>query len=311
MSGSRGENADGGNGRDAALRRPVVAARRPYHRKTNFRAFTAADPISLERFDRIRPIQAFELVEQPIGKGGDAQHPLPHRAPHDRKAADLALSVDDFFVRQDGAQLRTPIHRHLRHIGEAHAVGIVAAIGGNGFRFFRLGIEPRIVDLEENPLRPFVVGGIGRVYFTFPIVGKADAFELRLEFRHVLARGDGWMLPGLDRVLLGRETECIPAHRVKNIEAAQAFVARDDVRGGVTLGMSHVEPGAARIGEHIEHVKLRFRRIEIFFAGIRCVEGTGLIPPCLPLRLDLIERIWFAALVHAERIRNTGKQERN
>ena len=43
------------------------------------------------------------------------------------KSADLALAVDDFLVRQNGAEVRAPIHRNFRDIGEPHAVGIVAA----------------------------------------------------------------------------------------------------------------------------------------------------------------------------------------
>ncbi len=54
------------------------------------------------------------------------------------KPPDFALAVDDLLVRQDGAQFLTPIHRDFRHVGEAHAVGIIAAISGDGLRSFRL-----------------------------------------------------------------------------------------------------------------------------------------------------------------------------
>ncbi len=74
--------------------------------------------------------------------------------------------------------------------------------------------------------------------------------------------------PDLDRVLLRRQTECVPAHRMQNVEAAHAFVARDDVSGGVTFGMSDVQTRAARIRKHVEDVKFRLRRIEIFLARI-------------------------------------------
>ncbi len=267
--GPRGEDR---NGRVATLRRPVAVGGRPFHGKTNFRALAAADPISLERFDRIRPIQALELVEQPIGQRGDAQHPLAHRTAHHRKPADFAFAIDDFLVRQNGPQLLAPIHRNFGHIRETHVVRIGAAITGDVLGLFRLRVEPGIVDLEENPLRPFVIGGIGRVDLAFPIVGKTDAFELRLEFRDVLARGDGGMLARFDGVLLGGQTERVPAHRMEDIESLQPFVTRDDVGRGVTLGMSDMQAGAARIRKHIEHVILRLRRIEILFAGIRRVK---------------------------------------
>ena len=53
------------------------------------------------------------------------------------------------------------------------------------------------------------------------------------------------------------------------------------------------------------------REIEVFFARVRRVKQLPLLPDFLPLRLNLIEWIRFAAFVHAERIRNTGNQERN
>ena len=48
----------------------------------------------------------------------------------------------------------------------------------------------------------------------------------------------------------------------KHVEAAKALVARDDVGRGVTLRMSDVQPRAARVGEHVEHVVFRLLRIE-------------------------------------------------
>lgn len=87
---------------------------------------------------------------------------------------------------------------------------------------------------------------------------------------------------------------------MKNVETVQAFVTRDDVGGGVTFRMADMQPGAARIGEHVEHVKLWFGRIEVFFAGIRRVKRARFVPDRLPLGLDLIEGIWFAPLVHAK-----------
>ena len=109
------------------------------------------------------------------------------------------------------------------------------------------------------------------------------------------------MLAGLDRVLLRRQAERVPAHRMQHVEAAHPLVARDDVRRGVALRMSDVQPGAARVRKHVEHVKLRLRRIEAGLAGIRRVKAGVLVPETLPLRLDLIERIGFAALAAHEK----------
>src|SRR5439155_19093845 len=106
------------------------------------------------------------------------------------------------------------------------------------------------------------------------------------------------MLAALDRVLLRGQTERVPTHRMQNIKSAHPFVSRDDVGGGVTFRVSDVQPGAARIREHVEDVKFRLGRIEIFLAWISRMKKLPLLPDRLPFWLDLIERIRFAALAH-------------
>src|SRR6267142_4686783 len=103
------------------------------------------------------------------------------------------------------------------------------------------------------------------------------------------------MLAALDRVLFGRQTESVPAHRMQDVEPAHSPVTRADAGGGITFRMPDVQTGAAGIGKHVEHVELRFGRVEIFVARIWYVKNLALFPNRLPLGLDLVERIWFAA----------------
>ena len=264
--------------------------------KIDFRAFASADPISLEQLDSLRPIEAFKFINQSLRVSGNAQHPLPHRPPDDWKSADFAFAINHFFVRQNGAKLRTPVHQHIGNVSEANFIRILAAISLDRLGPVRFRIEPRIINLEKDPLRPFEVTRIGGVDFTVPIIGETDPLQLRFEFRDVLAGGDGRMLAALDRVLLGRQPERVPAHRMEDIEPAHPFVTRDDVGGRIAFRMSDVQTGAARIRKHIEHVEFRLGRIEVFLARIRCVKNLALIPDGLPLGLNLVERIWFAAL---------------
>src|SRR5947199_5110676 len=100
------------------------------------------------------------------------------------------------------------------------------------------------------------------------------------------------MLPRFDGVLLRRQTECIPAHWMQHIETAHPFVARDDVGGGVTFRMSHVQTRAARIRKHVEDVTFRFRPIETFLARIRRMKKLALIPKALPFGFKPIKRVW-------------------
>src|SRR3982074_3852365 len=103
------------------------------------------------------------------------------------------------------------------------------------------------------------------------------------------------MLAAFDRILFGGQTKRAPANRMQNVEPAHPFVTGDDVGRGIAFRMPDVQAGTARIRKHIEHVEFRFDRIEIFLAGVRRVKNLPLLPDCLPLRLNLIEWIWFAA----------------
>ena len=125
---SRGENAD--------------ALVDPGNREFDFRAFAPPDPVSLEKLDSCGPIEVFQFIGEPLGERRDSQHPLPHGPAHDWEAAHLAFAVNDFFVGQDGSQIRAPIHRHFGDVGEADAVGIIAAIGRDRFGPLRVRVKP-------------------------------------------------------------------------------------------------------------------------------------------------------------------------
>src|SRR5262249_32318019 len=90
---------------------------------------------------------------------------------------------------------------------------------------------------------------------------------------------------------------------------AHPLVTRDDVRCGVAFRMPNMQPSATRVRKHIEHVEFRLCSIKTFFAGIGSVEKLPLIPDGLPLRLNLIERIWFTAVASHQQFLQSGKQE--
>src|SRR6476659_5532497 len=106
------------------------------------------------------------------------------------------------------------------------------------------------------------------------------------------------MLTRLDRILFRRQAECVPAHRMKDVVAAHAFVARHNICRGVTFGMPDVQPRAARIREHVEDVEFWLGTIEVFLARIGGVKCPAFIPKVLPLCLESVEGIWFAARAH-------------
>src|SRR6187455_1444407 len=97
--------------------------------KIDLGPLASANPITLEQFDSVGPIQVAESVKQSFGKGSDAQHPLAHGSSHNRKAANLALAIYNFFVGQNCAEFGTPIDRNISDVSETNTVGISSAIG--------------------------------------------------------------------------------------------------------------------------------------------------------------------------------------
>src|SRR5512132_1262182 len=95
--GSRRENANFGAGITA-----------PGYSEIDLRALASANPVALEQFNSLGPIQFVEPLEQSLRKSSDTQHPLPHRSSHNRKSTEFALSIHNLFVGQDRAELRTP-----------------------------------------------------------------------------------------------------------------------------------------------------------------------------------------------------------
>src|SRR4029078_3447566 len=120
--------------------------------KIDLRPLAAANPVTLEQFDSLGPIQFVESVKQSLGKGGDTQHPLSHRPSHNGETANLALAIYNFFVGQNCTESGTPVDGNIGHVCETHTVRIGSAIGGNRFGPICLRVEPGVVDLQENPL---------------------------------------------------------------------------------------------------------------------------------------------------------------
>ena len=269
-----------------------------FEREIHEGAFGASNPIFLQELDRIGPVEGVESVEQTFGERGDAEHPLAHRSALDGKAADFAFAIDDFFVGEHGAEFGAPVDGHFGDVGEADAIQVRARVGGDGFGAVGGGVEPRVVNLQEDPLGPADVVGVGGVDLARPVVAEADAVELFFETGSVVGGGDGGVLSGFDRVLFGGQAEGVPAHRVENVVAAHAVPAGEDIGGGVTLGVPDVKAFAARVGKHVEHVVLRLGGIEVWLAGVGSAEGCGFGPVLLPLGFELRERVLFALARH-------------
>ena len=131
---------------------------------------------------------------------------------------------------------------------------------------------------------------------------------MALKRRDVRLGGDARVLAGFDGVLLGRQTEGVPTHRMQNVAALGALVAGEDVGGGVAFRVANVEARAGWVGEHVEDVKLRrglaaghhgFRAVSLsermtfgnHFAGVPGAKSLLVVPVLLPFGFDQVKRI--------------------
>ena len=125
-------------------------------RKMISRALGAADPVALHRQHALGPrLEQRHLVEQPVGVVGDPEHPLLEVPRLDLGAAALAVAVDHLLVREHGLVVRAPLDRRRLAVGEA-----------------------RLVQLQEEPLRPAVVLGLVRRDLARPVDRPAHALDL-------------------------------------------------------------------------------------------------------------------------------------
>ena len=249
-------------------RKHADAGIQPHHGELDLGPFRPPDPVALHFLNALGPVEQLQVFKQPVGVGRDAQHPLAHGPAIDGIAAALRPAVDHLLVGQHGPECRTPVDGHFGLIG-----------------------QPHLVELQKDPLGPLVIARIGRVDLAVPVVRKAQAFELSPEAGDIAFGGDARMRVCLDRVLLGRQPEGVPSHRMEHVIAFHAPVASHDVGGRIAFGMPYVQPGPAGIGKHVEHVVLGLVRIEARLTGTGRPEGFMLVPVTLPLFFDFSERI--------------------
>ena len=85
-----------------------------------------------------------------------------------------------------------------------------------------VGVVPRVVDLQEDPLRPPVVVDVGRGRAAARIVTEAERAHLALHVGDVRLGRDARVGAGLHRELLGGQPERVVTHRVQHVVAIHA-----------------------------------------------------------------------------------------
>ena len=86
----------------------------------------------------------------------------------------------------------------------------------------------------------------------------------------------------LDRVVLGGQTERVPADGIQDVVALQTALAGYGIQRGIGTGMSDVESLTRGIRELDQRIELRLVRIGLG------MENALVLPDFLPLRLDCL-----------------------
>ncbi len=231
-------------------------------REVDVRSLGATDPVALRRDHAGGPrgLEPVQLVEQLLGVLGDPEVPLGQLALGHRRAAALALAVDDLLVGQHGLVPGAPVDRAVLAVGQAP-----------------------LAELPEQPLRPAVVLGVGGVQPARPVEGEPVVLHrggLGLDVGVGVLRG---VRVVADRRVLRGQPEGVPADRVEHLVAAEAPVAGDHVVQGEHLGVTHVQV-AGGVGKHRQRVALL--PLAGGHHGVVGGEGRQVLPPGLPLLLD-------------------------
>ena len=137
--------------------------------------------------------------------------------------------------------------------------------------------EIRCEEIEKHLLFVAIVVRMAGRDLARPVIGEAHALQLRAHRRDVFAGPHGGMGVAGNRRVLGRQPERVPPHRVQDVVALGAAIARDEVAHRVVAHMTDMQ-FARRIGKHLEDVVFRPCRI------LPRDKAAALLPSALPLR---------------------------
>ncbi len=287
----------------------------------NFGAVAAADPVALHRLDGVGPVEQFEVVDETVGVGGDAHHPLAHVALEHREVAAVAAPIGgDLLVGDHGAQTGAPVDRCLTDVREPAIVDDVgalvggqlgprSAVGGGARARLEFGdqfgdrtcpvevvVVPGVEDLAEDPLCPAVELGVGGRHAAARVVGQAQTAQLATVGGNVLGGGDCRVLAGFDGELLGGQAECVEAHGVQHVVAGHPLEPGEHVCADEAQRVPDVQPRARWVREHVEHEQLLAALVGEFgvgewAGGVGRLEGVMVVPPVLPAQFDVLREL--------------------
>ena len=258
-----------------ADQRAVSALDRVREREAN--ALALADPVLLHQPHLVGPaverglgVAQLHMVEQLVGVRRDVQVVAGDFALFHRGACAPALAVDHLLIGQNGLVHRVPVDDLGLAVSNA---------------FFQ--------HLQEQPLVPLVITGVARGHLTRPVDGQPHRLHLLLHVGDVFIRPLGRRHTILQRRVLGRQAERVPAHGHEHVVTVHAQVTREHVVDGVVAHMAHVQL-AAGVGQHGTGVELLLACV---FAH---AVGVGGVPVGVRGALDILVGVFF--------LHETGRQ---
>ncbi len=216
-----------------------------------------ANPVFLLGLDPLDKVHIVQAVNELLGVFRDFQHPLGLFLPHHRGAAPFAYPLDHLLVGQDALAAGTPVYGHGGLIGQAV-----------------------LVELQENPLGPLVVAGVGGVNDPIPVKGVAQHMELAGEVFNVLFGHNGRVNMVFNGKVLRGKAEGIVAHGEQHVIALHALFPGNGVHGRIGPGMSHMKARTGGIG------KLHQGIVFGLVGAVLCGKQLFLRPELLPLWLN-------------------------
>ena len=230
----------------------------------DLRAGGAADPVALLDLYALDVIDIIQIVDKALGIFGYSQHPLAFFLADNFTAAALADAVNDLFVSKDALAGGAPVDGHGRLVCKAV-----------------------LIHLEEYPLRPLIVLGVGGIDAAIPVKAVAEHFQLAGEVCDIVFGDYCRMDMVFDSIVFRRQAESVKAYREQNIVALHALFTGDYIKSGERSGVADMKPLTRRVRELDQSVELGTGSI----TG-NCRIGLGLFPDRLPLLFNCCEIVF-------------------
>ena len=210
------------------------------HRKTQNCPFAAANPVFLHDAHFIRPaLQFVQIFQQAVRIFCNFEEPLLQRFFLYYTVATLAFSFYHLFIGQHCLTSRTPVHRSAFFVGQT-----------------------LFVELQEKPLRPFIIFGQTGRYFPVPVIAQAHGVQLAIHIGNIFFGPLGRRRLVFDSRIFSRQAKGIPTNGMQYIIPMHGLKPCNDITDRIVAHMPHVQV-SRRIRKH-------FQTIVFWFAFVFC-----------------------------------------